>query len=58
MARSSPPQAISAMATTSLNAIHSWPIPSQLLSAGPATLALRITDRITIPTTGPIGSLD
>jgi hypothetical protein len=42
---------------TSLNAIHSWPIPSQLLSAGPATLALRITDRITIPTTGPIGSL-
>jgi hypothetical protein len=42
---------------TSLNAIRSWPVPSQLLTAGPATLALRITNRTTIPTTGPIGSL-
>jgi hypothetical protein len=42
---------------SSVNAIRSWPIPGQLLSASPATLALRITDRITIPTTGPIGSL-
>jgi hypothetical protein len=42
---------------TSLNNIRSWPIPSQQLPAGPATLALRIRDRITIPTTGPIGSL-
>jgi hypothetical protein len=44
---------------SSLNAIRTYAVPGQLLSldSGPATLALRITDRTTIPTTGPIGSL-
>ncbi len=44
---------------SSINAIRSYAVPGQLLSgeSGPATLALRIIDRTTIPTTGPIGSL-
>jgi hypothetical protein len=44
---------------SSLNAIRSYPVPIQLLSteSGPTTLALRITDRTSIPTTGPIRSL-
>ena len=46
---------------TSLNAIHSFPVPPPQLPLGPgsrtSTLALRITDHAAIPTTGPIRSL-
>ncbi len=46
---------------SSLNAIRAYPVPLQFLAAGSGTvadtLALRVTDRTTIPTTGPIRSL-
>jgi hypothetical protein len=44
---------------TSLDAIRPYAVPGKLLSteSGPTTLALRITDRTSIPTTGPIRSL-